>query len=164
MLQQRKLAVLSAGLLASLLATSAIADKKDVQIYTDSWGEIVFIDCLGEYFQFSQNITAAYREFVTPSGVYHYVEDVRTESLYVGLSSGREYVATGHSPGRQAAGPANAGGWTYLEKAVPVDGKGPGFMYHSNVQWTFNANGDLKVFIWYHEPWEETLRCVGPGK
>ena len=104
-----------------------------------------WVACLNEYVAISSTIFAAYHEFDTPSGKFHFFERWDYEWEITGLSSQDTWFARGSWAETRSFGPGVIVQWTENILALPVTGSGPKLRMHLRFKTTVNANGDLVV-------------------
>jgi hypothetical protein len=105
----------------------------------------VYIECLGEHVTWIWHITTSYRDFETPSGTYHLLDNWTYTGMYTGLVTGRTWVNKGVSPFQWNAGPGETNQWVSKSVAKPLTGDGPMFVFKTKFKITVTANGDLVV-------------------
>lgn len=160
----KRLVVLMTAVFAACIGFSAVAKSPFI---VDEWNdaeEDIYVSCLGEFVDGEFSVVYKYREFETPSGVYHYVEHFSWYSVYTGQSTGRIWVGKGVSPGAFHVGPdgtPDIGQFTNNEVAKLVVGKGPKIRNNARLKVTVNANGELKVLVLPPEDFSDWLSCVG---
>jgi len=160
----KKFAISIFAVIATFLGLSAAAMSPFQTEEFDVIQPPEYVSCLGEHVSSRAWVTIRFREFETPSGTAHYIEHWTWEIEYIGQVTGRIWFGHARSPGSFHAGKGEVGQWTSREMAVPVVGDGPKFRYNLRFKYTFNANGELKVF--YQEPThtlDDWIRCLGPG-
>jgi hypothetical protein len=153
--------VLVAALFAILAGSSAMAKSNWQTMEFDYPLGPEYIDCLGEELSVYTWATIKYREFETQSGTYHYIEHWTWEDEWIGQETGRVWFGEGKSPGSFHAAKGEVGQWASSGMARPIVGEGPNIRYNQRFKYTFNANGDLRVFFEPPESLNDTIRCVG---
>ena len=112
----------------------------------DDSNKNVYISCLDRYVDVVwKNITITYRDFVTPSGTYQYVESWEWDSVWTATDgSGDTWIGTSsHSPGTTSIMPEKGEvQFTSHETVTPVgDNDGPRLKY----SWIFK----FKIWCFY---------------
>jgi len=159
----KQLAILTAAMFATLIGPLVFAKTPFQTVEFSFSDEGIYIGCLGESVDVHTSVTVRYREFETPSGNYHYVDDWRFDSEWVGVLTGWTWLSKGHSTGVINDGSAYVEQWTGHEMAFPVTGDGPKFRYNQLFKLTVNAKGELKVLKLPPEDINDLIRCLGPG-
>jgi hypothetical protein len=154
--------VLMATVVATLLGSSALADSLWQIDEFDYAGGPEYVSCLGEEVSWYTWGTIRFREFETPSHNSHYIEHWTWDVIWMGEDTGRVWFAEGQSPGSFHAAKGEVGQWTSQEMAWPAEGDGPMFRYNQRFKYTFDANGELRVFFEPPADISDWIKCLGP--
>ena len=148
---------------AMLFITSASANN-GIQRYDFEFDEgPAWIECLGEFVNLHHEVSVATHDFVTPSGIFHLIDNWHDTVTAIGLST--SYVWVGHnvSPFQMNIGPSEVNQYVFKGVAEPVIGDGPKLFINTLFKVTVNANGVLVVDRPV-EPFSDRIRCLGPKK
>lgn len=124
-----------------------------------------YLECVGEYVSGYYLGQARVHEFLTPSGVYHFVDNWSFKRYFVGVNTGRVWIGDAVSPSQTNArlSATQVQQWT-SEIIYRLEGESaPAFKYHYTFKMTVNANGEPVVL---RDSGDVSLayKCLGPGK
>lgn len=151
----------AATLLCSLQATAGPPEEKSsngIQFYEFDFFETVYIECLGEYVDVEEHISAASHAFTTPSGNFHVVDNWKFSAMWTGVSTGRIWIGQLTSPYQGNVGPGYVEQWSVKGVQKPITEGAPKFFYAGSFKTTVNANGELVVL---NDASSGSVRCLG---
>ena len=164
---KRALMAVASVMLAMTLYSGAYANNGvEKEEFTFTWSDY-YVACLDELVTSHVMVTLKSREFDTPSGIYHKVENWQYTWVITGQSSGNVWIGHGAAPYTELwYGPGGTLQFGENFVAIPVSGDGPKIREHYRFKATRNANGVRVVLIRDNlgVPPEDWWECFGEGK